>query len=205
MARSLLEAVGGYNEVLVGYGFDDKDLAARLVQRLGVEPASIPADWLEVIPHSDEERAEQAPAGRLPGLRQSQGFATMRSSRLANRLLAAQHPWGWRSAASRYRERSPGVWQVEAGSVPAPSQALREEVEHARRMTFWGTFLAIPEVFLEQMPYPLAPPARGGRWPVRWWHRLYWYTGRQLLQLPVLALVLAREALQLARRPLDRR
>lgn len=50
MARALLAAVGGYNEVLVGYGFDDKDLAARLVQRLRVEPARIPADWLAVIP-----------------------------------------------------------------------------------------------------------------------------------------------------------
>ncbi len=203
--RSLLETVGGYNEVLVGYGFDDKDLAARLVQRLGVEPARIPADWLEVIPHSDQERAEQAVAAGPFGLRRSQGFASMRASRLANRLLAAQHPWGRRSRASRYVEQSPGVWRMEPGSLPRPSPALQEEVEHARRMTFWGTFLAIPEVFLEQMPYPLAPPARGGPWPVRWWHRLYWLSVRQLLQLPVIALALVREVLQWARRRRERR
>ncbi|WP_255094653.1 glycosyltransferase family 2 protein [Synechococcus sp. J7-Johnson] len=205
MARSLLAEVGGYNEVLVGYGFDDKDLAARLVQRLGVEPARIPADWLVVIPHSDEERAEQAPSAGPLGLRRSQGFAAMRASRLANRLLAAQQPWGRRSRASRYLEQPQGVWRLEPGSLPQPSPALQEEVEHARRMSFWGTFLAIPEVFLEQMPFPLLPPARGGPWPVRWWHRLYWYSGRQLLQLPVLALALVREALQLARRRRERR
>ncbi|MDM7936834.1 MAG: glycosyltransferase [Cyanobium sp. CZS 48M] len=200
IARSLLAAVGGYNEVLVGYGFDDKDLAARLVQRLGQQPARIPADWLEVIPHSDQERAEQAAAAGWFGLRRSQGFAAMRASRLANRLLAAQHPWGRRSRASRYLEQAPGLWRLQPGSLPQPSPALQEEVEHARRMTFWGTFLAIPEVFLEQMPYPLVPPARGGAWPVHWWHRLYWLSGRQLLHLPVLALALVREALQWARR-----
>ncbi len=205
MARALLAAVGGYNEVLVGYGFDDKDLAARLVQRLRVEPARIPADWLAVIPHSDQERAEQAPAAGLFGLRRSQGFAAMRASRLANRLLAAQQPWGRRSRASRYLEEAPGLWRLEPGSLPQPSQALQDEVEHARRMTFWGTFLGIPEVFLEQMPYPLVPPARGGHWPVRWWHRLYWLSVRQLLQLPVLALALVREFLQWARRQRERR
>ena len=48
MSRAAFEAVGGFNELLVGYGFDDKDLKARL-QSLGfvIEPlpeASIGCD-----------------------------------------------------------------------------------------------------------------------------------------------------------------
>jgi hypothetical protein len=62
-------------------------------------------------------------------------------------------------------------------------------------MTFWGFFLAIPEVFLEVLPFSLFPPARAGRWPVRWWHRLWWHSGRRLLALPVGLLVAGREAL----------
>jgi hypothetical protein len=69
------------------------------------------------------------------------------------------------------------------------------EIDHARRMTFWGCFLAIPEGFLEVLPFSLFPPARQGRWDVRWWHRLWWHSGRRLLELPVLALMAGREAL----------
>jgi hypothetical protein len=67
------------------------------------------------------------------------------------------------------------------------------EIEHACRMTFWGHFLAIPEVFLEVLPYRLFPPARQGVWQVRLWHRIWWYTGRQLQQLPVRLVVGAME------------
>lgn len=56
-------------------------------------------------------------------------------------------------------------------------------------MTFWGAFLAIPEVHLEELPYSLFPPARDGHWPVRGWHRLWWHSGRRLLGLPVALLV----------------
>lgn len=200
--RALLAEVGGFNEYLVGYGFDDKDLQARLTQALGVEPARIPADWLEVIPHSDEERAERLKALGPLWLLRSEGFAAMRASRLANRLLVAYHPWGKRSPASRYRELHAGVWKVDPASVPRPAAETALAIDHARRMTFWGHFLAIPEIALEQLPYALFPAPRQGRWPVRWWHRLYWWTGRPLLQLPVLAVVAGRKALlSLQQRP----
>ncbi len=190
--RRIFEAVGGFNEYLIGYGFDDKDLKARLRLHLGSELAVLPADWLGVIPHSDEERAEQ---GRAPGgewLQHSLGLATMRASQLANRLLAAQCPWGSGLPGSRYREEAPDRWRLQPGSLPLPPAQVAREVDHARRMTFWGQFLAIPEVFVEVLPYSLFPPARQGRWPVRWWHRLWWRTGRRLLQLPVQVLVLIR-------------
>jgi hypothetical protein len=205
MHRHLFQAVGGFNEYLTGYGFDDKDLQARLRLHSGGDLLPIPSDWLAVIPHSDEERAEQGRAGGMRPLRSSLGLATMRASRLSNRLLAAHYPWGKGSPASRYEPvtataRAPGtkadeLWRVDPDSVPRPSPETADEIDHARRMTFWGCFLAIPEIFLEVMPFKLFPLPRQGRWPVRWWHRLYWYTGRQLLQVPVLLLSLGRGAL----------
>lgn len=190
--RGIFEAVGGFNEYLIGYGFDDKDLKARLRLHLGGELAVLPADWLGMIPHSDEERAEQVRAAGGAGLQASLGLATMRASQLANRLLAAQCPWGSRSQASAYREVTPGRWQLLPHTLPRPADAVAREVDHARRLTFWGQFLAIPEACVEVLPYSLFPPARRGRWPVRWWHRLWWHTGRRLLLLPVQLLILAR-------------
>jgi hypothetical protein len=191
--RELLEAVGGFNELLVGYGFDDKDLLARLLHSGGQRAREIPEAWIEVVAHSDAERAELG-AGR-DGWAASQGLAAMRATRLANRLVAAHCPWGARSPRSRYQEERPGVWRLEAGSLPEPPAAVAAELEHVRRMTFWGYVLAIPEVFLEVLPFSLFPPARGGRWQVRWWHRLWWHTGRRLLGLPVWLLVAGRERL----------
>jgi hypothetical protein len=191
--HALLNAVGGFNELLVGYGFDDKDLLARLHHWGGCRAGLIPEAWLGVIPHTDAERAELG-AGR-DGLAASLGLAAMRATRLANRLVAAHCPWGPHSPRSRYREERPGVWRLEAASLPEPPPAVAAELEHVRRMTFWGHFLAIPEVFLEVLPFSLFPPAIGGRWAVRWWHRLWWQSGRRLLALPVGLLVGGRKRL----------
>jgi len=189
--RSLFEAVGGFNELLVGYGFDDKDLLARLLQHSGDVARSLPVEWIGVIEHSDAERAEQGASGGA--LAASQGLAAMRATRLANRLLAAHCPWGPRSARSAYRQDADGAWRLEPSSLPQPPLAVAAEAEHSRRMVFWGYFLAIPEVFLEVLPYGLFPPPRGGRWRVRWWHRLWWHSGRRLLALPVALLVMLRQ------------
>ncbi len=191
--HALLDAVGGFNELLVGYGFDDKDLLARLHHWAGLRAGLIPEPWLGVISHSDAERAELG--AKRDGLAASQGLAAMRATRLANRLVAAHCPWGPHSPRSCYLEERPGVWRLDASSLPEPPHAVAAELEHVRRMTFWGHFLAIPEVFLEVLPFSLFPPARGGRWEVRWWHRLWWHTGRRLLALPVALLVAGRERL----------
>ena len=71
-----------------------------------------------------------------------------------------------------------------------------DEIDHARRMAFWGCFLALPDVALDLLPLKLVPLERDGVWPVRWWHRLHWYTGRPLLLLPALMLSLGRGRLQ---------
>ena len=208
MPRHLFEAVGGFNENLIGYGFDDKDLQARLAVHTGQRAAILPAAWIGVIAHSDAERAGQGRSCRLDRLEESRGLAAMRASRLSNRLLAAHCPWSGRAAGSHYRQLSPGVWQVEAASIPQLSEEVADEIDHARRMTFWGCFLAIPDVFLAELPLKLVPPCRQGRWEVRWWHRLWWHSGRRLMHLPVGLLSLSRgqlEALRTAISPGRRR
>lgn len=203
MERGLFGAVGGFNELLLGYGFDDKDLLARLWHWCGQRAREIPEEWIGVIPHSDAERAEQG-VGR-GGLAASQGQAAMRATRLANRLVVAHCPWGPRSPRSLYHEEGPGVWRLDPRSLPEPPDAVAAELEHVRRMTFWGHFLAIPETFLEGLPFSLFPPPRGGRWEVRWWHRLWWHTGRRLLALPVGLLMGGRELLLAGGRQATRR
>ncbi len=206
--RQLFEAIGGFHELLLGYGFDDKDLQARLLLRSGREAEPIPADWLSLIVHGDEERAGQGRANRPGGLEAARGQAAMRATRLANRLVAAHCPWGPHRPGSRYLQEAPDRWRLDPASLPLPPAAVAAELEHVRRMTFWGAFLAIPEVHLEVLPYSLFPPARLGHWSVRWWHRLWWHTGRRLLALPVQLLVSGQQWLQPRRsgrrRPLER-
>jgi len=192
MARQLFTAVGGFHELLSGYGFDDKDLQARLALHTGQPPQPIPAAWIGVIPHGDGVRAGRprpAPASELEG---SWALAAMRASRLGNRLLAAHCPWSRRAQASRYRQLAPQVWRLEPGSLPEPPEEVADEVDHARRLVFWGCFLAIPEVFVAELPIKLVPPGPHGQWPVRWWHRCWWHSGRRLLQLPIWLLSLGR-------------
>ena len=205
MARERWEAVGGFNEAMRGWGFEDKDLRARLEIQQGWPLGALPAEAIGVIEHSNEERMGQARAGAGQALQRCLGLATMRSSRLGNRLLAAHHPWGPRTPASRYEKIGPDTWRVIAASVPRPSPETADEIDHARRLAFWGCFLGIPEVFLADLPLKLVPPSRQGHWPVAWWHRLWWQTGRRLLQAPVAVLSLGRGRLTDLRRGLGRR
>ena len=196
MGRAQFDAVGGFNEFMHGWGFEDKDLRGRLEIQAGVPLRPLPTDAIGVIPHSNEERMGQARAGRDQPLRRALGRAAMRSSRLGNRLLAAHCPWGALTPGSRYREEAPGLWRVNPASLPQPSPESADEIDQACRLTFWSWFLAIPEVFLAELPLKLVPPPREGDWPVRWWHRLWWRTGRRILQVPVLLLSLTRGRLE---------
>jgi hypothetical protein len=188
MERACLDAAGGFNEYLSGWGFEDKDLHARLEVREGIGLGRLPTETIGVIEHSDEERMGQLPGGRGEAFRRDVGLAAMRSSRLANRLLAAHYPWGPLTTRSRYEEWAPDRWRVLPGSVPRPSGTAASKVEHARRLAFWSCLLAIPEVFLADLPIKLAPYPHQGVWRVRWWHRLWWHSGRRLSRLPVFLL-----------------
>jgi len=179
MEAALFAAVGGFHELMVGYGFDDKDLQARLRGHTGHPPRSLAVDWLGVIAHGDEERAGQGRARGPGSLRFWQGQAAMRASLLANRLVAAHCPWGERSPRSRYSGGREGRWWLEPASRPLPPPAVAAELDQARRLSFWGAFLLIPERAIECLPYSLFPPRCAEGWPVRWWHRLWWHSGRR--------------------------
>jgi len=192
----LLAAVGGFHEWMEGYGFDDKDLQARLRGLSGVEPAVLPPDWLGVIAHGDEERGGQARARGEGSLAFWQGQAAMRASLLANRLVAAHCPWGPRSAGSRYVGGDGEPWRLDPASGARPPAKVAAELEQARRLSFWGAFLLVPERAIEALPYSLFPPRRPRGWPVRWWHRLWWHSGRRLIWWGVLALMALRGLLR---------
>lgn len=191
----LFSAVGGFHELMQGYGFDDKDLQARLHGHTGFAPRAIPEPWLQVISHGDEERAGQQRATAYEALAINQGQSAMRASLLANRLVAAHCPWGPRSARSRYARDAQGLWRLDPASRPQVAAAVAAELDQARRLSFWGSFLLIPERAIEELPYSLFPPSRAAGWPVRWWHRLWWHSGRRLVWWGVRTLMAGRSLL----------
>ena len=200
IAADLVRAVGGFHELMEGYGFDDKDLEARLRLATGHEPRRLPVAWLEVLRHGDEERAGQPRASGGEGQAISRGQAAMRASLRANRLVAAHCPWGPRRPSSRYLGKGEGLWQLDPASRPQPPLAVAAELADVRRLTFWGFFLWIPEAAIEGLPYSLFPPIRPDGWPVRRWHRLWWHTGRRLLWWSVQAVMACRSLLLAGRR-----
>jgi hypothetical protein len=195
--RPWFEAVGGFHEGMQGWGFDDKDLRARLDCVAEWAVADLPRGWVKVIPHSDLIRVS-APQGSLLPLARRQALASLRASRLHNRLVAAHHPWGAKRQRSRYHRLAADDpvprWQVDIGSVPVLSADLSRSLAQQRRRLFWNVFLAIPDPAIEILPEKLLPEDDHGRWPVRWWHLLYWATLMPLLMAPAWLLSLLRGA-----------
>jgi hypothetical protein len=199
MDRSLLERVGGFNELLWGYGFDDKDLKARLRQ-LQTPPVlrELPEEALGVIRHSSHYRAsrDSPAAGRLSRLEEQRSDALKKATSLANRVTAAHCPWHAGAAATRYRQLNEDLWEAEAGTVPEPPPPVRKELDKLRRIVFWGRFLAIPEIYVERLPEKLLPGGGPAGFLLAPWHRAYWHTVRRLTDVPVALLSLLRGSLQ---------
>jgi len=204
MDRTLVERVGGFNELLWGYGFDDKDLKARLGCLLPLPLEELPEAAIGIIQHSIHYRA----AGRdgrqsereTPGLELRRSQALKSATSLANRVVAAHCPWHAGAAPSRYSQTSAGDWLAEASSLPHPPAAVAKEVNRLRRVVFWSRFLAIPEICVERLPEKLLPAGEHQGPAIAWWHRGYWHTIRWLSELPVNALAGLRGSLQAARR-----
>jgi hypothetical protein len=195
MQRAWFEAVGGFHECMQGWGFDDKDLRARLECIAEIPVADLPERWVVVIPHADHDRVSAA-AGRCKALSQRQALAALRASRLHNRLVAAHHPWGGSRPRSRYlplpSEDAVPRWRVDTSSVPVLPAGLSRSLAQQRRRGFWNVLLAIPDPAIEILPEKLLPGDEQGRWPLRWWHRLYWYTFMPLSMSPAWLLSLLR-------------
>lgn len=195
--RDLFEQVGGFNEWMIGWGFDDKDLRARLELVAPCPLRTLPEGWVVVIPHGDAARVGPA-MYRDTAITRQQARAALRASRLHNRLVAAHCPWGANRSTSRYLpilSADPSShWCVEASTVPELPASLERSLSQQRRRIFWAVFLAIPDPAIEVLPEKLLPGDVGGRWPVAWWHRLYWFSLRPLLMAPVCGLAFLRGA-----------
>ena len=60
--RAAVQAVGGYDEMLKGWGGEDDDFYHRL-EGIGAAQGQIPADLMSPIDHGDEERTRHVPIG----------------------------------------------------------------------------------------------------------------------------------------------
>lgn len=64
LRREDFESVGGYDEVIAGWGGEDMDFYDRLLLR-GLHRAAFPREWLDEIPHSDEIRGANREIGDI--------------------------------------------------------------------------------------------------------------------------------------------
>lgn len=186
IARKTFEAVGGFNETLLGYGFDDKDLKARLLS-CDFSIRELPLKAIGVIEHSIHDRVsrDEFRQASSSAYEHSLSFALRRSTAMSNRVSAAYFPWTIHRALSTYRNNSPNGWVADQGSLPVLAPAVSAELERLRRQTFWSRFLELPELHVKLLPVKLLPPDRDGRFPIRWWHRLYWHSLRRIFRCPV--------------------
>jgi hypothetical protein len=179
--RDRFNAVGGFNELMRSYGFEDKDLIYRLEAQPEARIGDLAAEHIRFIPHNAQVRAN------LPGS-EAKARALKRATSLSNRFLAASCPWPGHYRRARYRELAPGLWRLEAGSLPEPPQEIAAEARRLRRTIFWGRFLLLPEIHVIRAPQKLLPSDSEGQFPIHWAHTLYWHTVRRLVALPLLIL-----------------
>ncbi len=186
MSRSAFEAVGGFNELLVGYGFDDKDLKARL-QSLGFVIELLPEASLGVIPHSIHERVSRTDVDdlRTSPLEESLSYAQRRATAMSNRVAAAYSPWTSRSIGTHYVQSQPQTLIADWTSIPQHDPLVAGELERLRRQVFWGEFLLIPAAVVRRLPQRLLSSDAKGFYIVKEWHKFYWRSVRRVFQLLV--------------------
>ncbi len=170
--------VGGFNEYMSGWGFEDKDLRFRLKFQHQIVLDEFKNSLIGVLHHSNAERM-----GVSGFCTTERALAALRASRLRNRLIAAYCPWGTYTPRSAYMQ-SNNSWHLVKSSRPEISTELESQLSQICRRCFWGSFLALPEIVVELLPERLLPAINQGRWPVRWWHLFYAMTFRPLLLIP---------------------
>ncbi len=186
MPRTAFEAVGGFNEVLQGYGFDDKDLKARLMS-LSFNVRSLPQSAIGVESHSIHERVSRnhLDAATASAYEKSLSFALRRSMAISNRNAAALFPWTCQRDSSRYIKEGQNQWRVVQSSIPRLTVELEAELLRLRRRIFWSSFLCIPEDVVRRLPLLLLDSESSGEFKILLMHRLYWF----LVARPLLLMV----------------
>ena len=198
MARNLFESVGGFHELLQGYGPDDLDLYGRL-SAAGHRLQTLPVEALGLIHHSSAARVGLSHRSDYRNTPLQQAFARATKHALArgNWTTAVIVPWSCHRSRTNYQrlhqandltelellEAGGSLWQALAGSVPKPEQSLQQRVEKLRRQTFWSEFLELPEELLKLLPEHWFGPCTAAQFKLQLWHRCYWHSGRRLLRL----------------------
>ena len=178
MPLNIFWLVGGFNEYMSGWGFEDKDLRFRLSCQHQVVLKEFRNSSIGVLLHSNSERMHVS--GFCSNER---ALAALRASRLRNRLIAAYCPWGPHTPRSTYLQ-SNNSWTLSVSSRPELSEELNRQLSQISRRCFWGSFLALPEIVVELLPERLLPAMNQERWLVRWWHLFYALTFRPFLLIP---------------------
>ena len=187
LERRFVEQVGGFNEVLLGYGFDDKDFRAR-VEAQGVVVQRLPASALGVIAHSASLRVSSSGEVSSPSAMQRVSADSLkRATAITNRLLAAGHPWSSQRLSSVYdSDPTNGSLRVQRPTIPRPSLQVDDESQRLRRRIYWGLFFSLPEELVVRMPVRLLPNDVRGRFLLKPIHRWAWYLIRPLWAWPLL-------------------
>jgi hypothetical protein len=190
MRRELFAAVGGFHELMRGYGSDDIDLMARL-EALGVRICTLPNGAFGVIHHDTALRVGQSMGGACCA--QSLARAWKDALVEANRWVVVAYPWSRNRSRSAYARQTDGSWRAVAASVPQPDGPLAMQLQELRWECFWSSFLGLAPSSLRRLPRAWFGSYSAEGFSVLRWHRWYWASGRRLL------LVLRRLLLALSR------
>ena len=155
--REDLWAVGGFNERLSGYGFEDKDLDRRLADRFACE--LLPEGSFATLPHDHRDRSAAFALGGSPAWALHQARALMEESKARNRVIAEYESWSAQQPRLRYGplpsapsgevlQRLPGQRAV----IPGP---LQERLETAGTGAYLEAMFWIPQ---EQIQSRIPPP-----------------------------------------------
>lgn len=185
MPLDMFDRVGGFNERMVGWGFEDKDLCFRLKFQSGVRLIELCDKCIGVLEHSNGKRLSGQGVSTM-----HQSLAALRASRLRNQLIASYCPHGYFSPRSLYVQGPNDSWSLQDHTRPVLSISLQKKIAEAMRRCFWGSYLALPDQVVELLPQRMLPPQRNGFWRVAWWHRLYALLIKPLVLLPVQGLSL---------------
>lgn len=195
MPLDMFDRVGGFNERMVGWGFEDKDLRFRLKFQSGVRLVELCDKCIGVLEHSNGRRVSGQGVKTV-----QQSLAALRASRLRNQLIAAYCPHGYLSPRSLYVQGANDAWSLQDHTRPVLSFSLQKKIDEAMRRCFWGSYLALPDQVIELLPQRILPPRRDGFWRVAWWHRLYALMIKPVVLMPVYGLSLLKGCASWSRR-----
>lgn len=115
--------VGGYDEVIAGWGGEDVDLYGRLLLR-GIRQAAFPIEWLDEIPHSDEIRGVNREIGDIQTSHQVNTLyrrAKLDIMRLLSRDVNLEERKAlYQEIRATVEKTPPGGWKQIEVTLPSP-------------------------------------------------------------------------------------